>query len=51
VLSKETRNALVPIENTKAPGFSEVFEVMMGWSPRTGNGHLARYEEGEDEAA
>ncbi|KAF9916628.1 hypothetical protein BX616_003274 [Lobosporangium transversale] len=33
---KLIRNAFVPVENRKAPGFPEVFEVLMGWCIRTG---------------
>ncbi|KAG0199430.1 hypothetical protein BGX28_007327 [Mortierella sp. GBA30] len=33
---KKIRNAFVPIENRKAPGFPEVFEVLMGWCFRAG---------------
>ncbi|KAG0228379.1 hypothetical protein BGX31_006590 [Mortierella sp. GBA43] len=36
---KRIRNAFVPIENRKAPEFPEVFEVLMGWCLRTGNGY------------
>ncbi|KAF9170592.1 hypothetical protein BGX21_009266 [Mortierella sp. AD011] len=33
-IPKRIRNAFVPIENRKAPGFPEVFEVLMGWCVR-----------------
>ncbi|KAI8600137.1 hypothetical protein EDD21DRAFT_306951 [Dissophora ornata] len=31
---KKIRNAFVPIENRKAPGFPEVFDILMGWCSR-----------------
>ncbi|KAF9349901.1 hypothetical protein BGX26_011865 [Mortierella sp. AD094] len=34
-IPKRIKNAFVPIENRKAPGFPEVFEVLMGWCVRT----------------
>lgn len=34
--TKTIRNAFVPIENRKAPGFPEVFEVVMGWCVHAG---------------
>ncbi|KAG0346282.1 hypothetical protein BG004_001990 [Podila humilis] len=34
--SKSIRNAFIPIENRKAPGFPEVFEVVMGWCVHAG---------------
>ncbi|KAG0324498.1 hypothetical protein BGZ99_001746 [Dissophora globulifera] len=41
---KLIKNAFVPIENRKAPTFPEVFEVLMGWCARTGNGSAMKDE-------
>ncbi|KAF9201243.1 Dual specificity protein phosphatase 23 [Haplosporangium sp. Z 27] len=43
-IPKRIKNAFVPIENRKAPGFPEVFEVLMGWCVRTGHPDISHID-------